>query len=162
MLIGVLSDSHGHARPVRDAVDLFARLGVSHIVHCGDIGGVQVLDELIGWPCTLVWGNTDEPCGGLLAYAKGAGLSAPQAGPVSLALGGKSLLIFHGHERGFDAACVSESADYVLHGHTHVARDDRIGRTRIINPGALHRAKPKTVATLDLATDGLEFHGIAG
>jgi predicted phosphodiesterase len=25
--------------------------------------------------------------------------------------------------------------DYLLHGHTHVRRDERAGRTRIINPG---------------------------
>ena len=37
-----------------------------------------------------------------------------------------------------------------------VFADQRIGRTRIINPGALHRASPKTVALLDTERDKLE------
>ena len=42
--------------------------------------------------------------------------------------------------------------------YPHLRRDERVGRTRIINPGALHRAKQYTVATLDLSCDKLEFH----
>ena len=37
-------------------------------------------------------------------------------------------------------------------------REDRlVGRVRVINPGALHRANPKTVALLDTAADRVEF-----
>lgn len=160
MLLGILSDSHGHWQPVRKAVELFQQCGVGHIIHCGDIGGVQVLDELVGCTCTLVWGNTDVPTGEVLAYARGAGLSPPQTGPARMTLDGKSLVVFHGHERGFEAACIADVADYVLHGHTHQTRDERCGKSRIINPGALHRARPKTVATLDLQTDQLTFHEV--
>jgi predicted phosphodiesterase len=46
--------------------------------------------------------------------------------------------------------------DYVFHGHTHVAEERKSGRTRVINPGALHRARPKTFAILDLASGALE------
>ena len=31
--------------------------------------------------------------------------------------------------------------------------DERLGRLRIVNPGALHRAAQKTVALVDLNTD---------
>jgi predicted phosphodiesterase len=44
-----------------------------------------------------------------------------------------------------------------LHGHTHVARDERLGPLRVINPGALQRAAVHTVATLDLRTDQVGF-----
>ena len=47
--------------------------------------------------------------------------------------------------------------DYLLLGHTHVARDWRLGRLRIINPGALYRASKKTVATLDTRTDAVRY-----
>lgn len=160
MLLGILSDSHGHWQPVRRAIEIFDRQAVQHIIHCGDIGGVQVLDELVGRACTLVWGNTDTPSNELLAYARGAGLAVPQAGPARLFLDGKSLLVFHGHERGFETACNDGTADYVLHGHTHQARDERCGKCRIINPGALHRARPKTAATLDTVTDDVTFFEI--
>jgi predicted phosphodiesterase len=42
-------------------------------------------------------------------------------------------------------------------GHSHVPSEQRSGRVRIINPGALYRAATKTVALLDLARDRLEF-----
>jgi hypothetical protein len=47
--------------------------------------------------------------------------------------------------------------DYLFHGHTHVVRDDRIGKLRIINPGALYRASRKTVALLNLTDDRLQY-----
>jgi predicted phosphodiesterase len=47
--------------------------------------------------------------------------------------------------------------EYVLHGHTHRANDVSIAGLRIINPGALFRARPHTVATLDLARDAVAF-----
>lgn len=161
MLIGILSDSHGHPAPVQRAMALFDGLGVEHIIHCGDIGGLEVLDELVGRRCTMVWGNTDVPGGGILGFLQAAGLAAPRIGPVQVTLDGKRIAVFHGHERGFEAACVTMEVDYIFHGHTHEKRDDRIGKTRIINPGALHRARLRTVATLDTATDALTFHVIA-
>jgi hypothetical protein len=40
-------------------------------------------------------------------------------------------------------------------------RDERFGRTRIINPGALFRASEKTVALLDTEADQLDYLRIA-
>ncbi|RLS46748.1 MAG: metallophosphoesterase, partial [Planctomycetota bacterium] len=54
-----------------------------------------------------------------------------------------------------------EGVDYLLHGHTHVCRDERHGATRIINPGALHRASEFTVALLDTDSDELQFLVVA-
>ena len=160
MLVGILSDSHGHPIPVQQAMALFDARGVEHIIHCGDIGGLEVFDELVGRRCTMVWGNTDVPGGGVLGYLQAAGLSAPQIGPARVTLEGKTIAVFHGHERGFDTAVANLGVDYIFHGHTHECRDDRVGKTRIINAGALHRARRKTVAMLDTATDELTFHEI--
>jgi predicted phosphodiesterase len=44
----------------------------------------------------------------------------------------------------------------VFYGHTHQAAEHRTGKTRVINPGALHRARPKTFVVLDLATGEVE------
>jgi hypothetical protein len=51
--------------------------------------------------------------------------------------------------------------DYLFHGHTHVAAERRTGPTRIINPGALHRAKPKTFVVLDPASGAIESISIS-
>jgi predicted phosphodiesterase len=50
---------------------------------------------------------------------------------------------------------LAEDVDYLLHGHTHELRDERVGATRIINPGALHRAPRYTAAILDPKADDL-------
>ncbi len=148
---------------------LFDELGVDHVIHCGDVGGMPVFDQLAGRPCTFVWGNMDLPDDGLLAYLETIGLAVPNEAPVRLTLDDKRFAVFHGHEYGFERALASLGVDYILHGHTHVARDDRRAAfadrrdgTRIINPGALHRARRKTVATLDTAADELGFHVVPG
>jgi putative phosphoesterase len=161
LLIGVLSDSHGRFRAVRKALDLFDRLSVAHVIHCGDVGGVEVFDELADRSLTFVWGNTDFPDDGLLAYLRTVGIATPTAAPTCVELNGKRFAVFHGHEREFDDLSRIE-ADFVLHGHTHVARDEVIAGKRVINPGALHRAAKKTVATIDTVTGRVDFHQIAG
>jgi putative phosphoesterase len=162
MLVGIMSDSHGRQRAVRAALALFDARGVSHVVHCGDVGGQVVFDELVGRSVTFVWGNTDVPSGGLLAYLATVGVRPPRSVPETLRLDGKTLAVYHGHEPGFDEAVRGTRFDYLLHGHTHERRDERSGRMRVINPGALHRASPHTVAVLDTAADALEFLTVAG
>ena len=76
MLIGILSDSHGRHLAVRQAMQLFDEHGVEHVVHCGDVGGIPVFDEMLGRPLTFVFGNMDFPDTPLYAYLEAAGLKA--------------------------------------------------------------------------------------
>ncbi len=139
---------------------LFDKLGVGHVIHCGDVGGTEVFDELVGRACTFVWGNMDDLDSGLIAYLQTVGIHPPDEIPVRLTLDGKTFAVFHGHEHGFERAIDTLDVDYILHGHTHVPRDIRRQRARIVNPGALHRARRKTVATLNTETEALTFHEI--
>jgi predicted phosphodiesterase len=34
--------------------------------------------------------------------------------------------------------------------HGHVPREERVGKTLVLNPGALYRANPRTFAVVDL------------
>lgn len=157
MRLGILSDSHDRVEQARRAVDLLVQSGTQCLIHCGDVGGIDAFDVLVGHPAHFVWGNTDVLSQGLLAYLETVELSPPEKIPLELNLDGKRIWVFHGHEPGFQNALKSGQADYILHGHTHVARDERFGRTRVINPGALHRARQYTVAILDLADDTVTF-----
>lgn len=156
MLIAILSDSHGRVDNVRQALELLAPFSPSAYFHCGDVGGEDVLALFAGLPLHFVWGNTDAPSGGTRAFCETVGLPLPD-GPVRITLDGKSIAMFHGHENAFSREIRAPRTDYIFHGHTHEKTDYRIGRTRVINPGALHRARVKTVATLDLAADELRF-----
>ncbi len=47
--------------------------------------------------------------------------------------------------------------DILLHGHTHVPRDETIGGVRFLNPGCVtrpNRGAPASVAWLEIANDG--------
>lgn len=160
MLIGILSDSHGYHRMVRKATILFDRLGVDRIIHCGDVGGIPVFDELIDRTLDFVWGNTDDPGQSVYAYLDAVGITPPGDAPLLLSMDGRKLAVFHGHENAFQRPVADLDVDYVLHGHTHEPRNETVSGVRIINPGALHRAKRKTVATLDLRTGAVMFHEI--
>jgi predicted phosphodiesterase len=81
---------------------------------------------------------------------------------ADLTLDGKKIAIIHGdHPSRFNAILKAQEHDYLCCGHSHIRRDERVGKTRIINPGALHRATEKTVALLDTLSDKLEFIRIA-
>lgn len=152
-----MSDSHGDVEMVRRALARFDEEGVDRIIHCGDVGGIEVFELMAGRDLAFVWGNCDEPDAALDAFLNTVGLARPALAPLHLELAGKTFAVFHGHERGFPVAVHRPSTDYLLHGHTHVCRDERRGRCRIINPGALHRARIRTAAVLDPAADDLQF-----
>ncbi len=159
MVIGILSDSHGDSDIVRQALTALEQAGAERFVHCGDVGGMNVFDQFAGRNVDFVWGNMDCPDGVLLGYVTDLGLPLPTV-PLSLELAGKRVAVCHGHEPCFRDIVFKGRHDYLLCGHTHERGDRRENGVRIINPGALHRARVKTVATLDLATDTLTFYAL--
>jgi len=157
MRVGVLSDTHGNIGATTMAVSLLRGRGADFFVHCGDIGSVSVLDVLADLPTAFVWGNCDYDRGTLQSYATALGLRCLGTGG-ELTLAHKRLFVLHGDDAALKNIVLKQQQhDFVLQGHTHVPEDRRIGRLRLINPGALHRVKVPTVALLDLATDQVEL-----
>jgi uncharacterized protein len=161
VLLGVMSDSHGRIERVRQALAVLDAERVDAVIHCGDVGGLEVLEELAGRRCWFVWGNSDYPQPAWRAEVQALGLPWPE-GPVEIGLNGQRLAVYHGHERGFQQAISAGEFDYVLHGHTHRAADIRGRETRVINPGALHRVAVPTVAVLDVEADEVRFLPVTG
>ncbi len=168
MVLGILSDTHGHARRTAAAVRLLEQLGAEAFVHCGDIGSPDVLDELAGRRAWVALGNTDWEEMNLAAYGAALGLVVGRTVPLRFELAGHGIAVFHGHEPQFAALLDDtpataayraglQACKYVLYGHRHVAADARLGPWRLINPGALYRASAHTVATLDLERDMVQF-----
>lgn len=166
MKIGILSDTHGAVGRAIRALELLLARECRAILHCGDIGSEEVLHELAALcrahaaPLHAVLGNVDLYDAGVREFSDGD-TARVWGSRAELELAGKRIAILHGHEiRSLMAAISSGEFDYVFTGHTHQTRDERAGRTRVVNPGAVHRANPPTVAALDLATDALEFISI--
>ncbi|MHC5026771.1 MAG: YfcE family phosphodiesterase [Planctomycetota bacterium] len=155
MRLGLLSDSHGQVATTRDAVAALRAAGAECLLHLGDVGSEEVIDELVGMPARVVFGNCDLDDAELGRYAQLVGVAVEH--PCgTLDAQGLVVAFTHGHLSDVVARALATEPDYLLHGHTHVLRDDRIGATRVINPGALFRAARYTAAVLDTATDRLE------
>lgn len=166
--VGLLSDSHGRAEVTRKGVHALLDSGIDLLVHLGDIGTVEVIDELAVQrpdtgrqvPARLVFGNTDWDAGPLGEYARHLGVRVDHpVGEIALEHG--ELVFCHGHQAKVMHAALARGVRYLCHGHTHQASDRKSGATRVINPGALCRAHRYTVAVLDTDTDELTFITIA-
>lgn len=160
MRIGLLSDSHGRADTTAKAVRALLDHGAELLLHLGDVGSEAVIDELVGHHARIVFGNCDDEIGSLTRYAglMGVGVDHPMGG---LEIAGKRIAFTHGHLQHLVDQALLDGVDYLFHGHSHELRDQRVGRTRIINPGALFRAPRYTAAVLDPARDALEIIDVA-
>ncbi|MDB5324754.1 MAG: hypothetical protein JWM57_323 [Phycisphaerales bacterium] len=157
MILGILSDTHGDYEIATRAIRLLREHGAKRLIHCGDVGDERVLAAMAGMPSTFTFGNNDWDHDELEQYGNAIGIDCVQFGG-GLLLDGKYVAITHGdNPRTVARFCEDPQTDYLLTGHSHVRQDKRVGRVRWINPGALYRAAVKSVATLDLATDTLEF-----
>src|SRR5262249_29441050 len=74
-----------------------------------------------------------------------------------LELEGCKIAFVHGHvDQVLRDLKRSGEFDFLFYGHTHKPDDYQFGPTRVVNPGALQRAVPKTFATVDLKTKQIE------
>jgi uncharacterized protein len=129
----VLADTHDR---LREKVTELAK-DADEIWHLGDVCADAILNELraIGPGVTVVRGNCD------------SNFEWPLV--VDLVRGGLKFRLQHVlPDRPPD------DVDVVLHGHTHVSRNERRGRVLFLNPGCVtrpNRGAPPSVAWLEIA-----------
>lgn len=156
MLIGVLSDTHGRADTVAKALAEFRARGVELLIHCGDIDDAETVAAFAGWTVHFVYGNCDGDRHGIkrAIEAIGGTLHDPFG---HLELAGKQIAWLHGDKPGLkDDLEGSGYYDYLFYGHTHVAAQQAVGKTMVINPGALFRTSSKSCLVVNLATGDCE------
>jgi uncharacterized protein len=123
-IVGLISDTHGLLRPqVHQAL-----AGAELILHAGDVGGDEILDELsLIAPVLAVYGNTDAPGNPRLRES------------ITCTVGGVSIHVSHGHEVGSPTpARLLEryAAQVIVYGHTHRQLIASAGGRLVVNPGA--------------------------
>jgi putative phosphoesterase len=115
---------------------------VDEIWHLGDVCALRLLEKMrkLGPPVTVVQGNCD---------------STPSWPPVvQLERNGVRFRLVHippppSHR--------PSDCDVLLHGHTHVPRDETFGGVRFLNPGCVtrpNRGAPASAAHLEISADG--------
>jgi putative phosphoesterase len=156
MQIGILSDTHSRYDTVEKALRLLQDRKVNVVLHCGDIEDSETVWLFQGFTAHFVFGNCDTERHSLRQAVHGIG-EALHDGYGALELEGVKVAFTHGDDhRLLHDLEVSGAFDFLFYGHTHKAEEHRTGPTRVINPGALHRANPKTFVVLDLATREVE------
>jgi len=151
MKIGVISDTHGHVANTMAAVRMLEPLGAQAVLHCGDIGSPEIPKLLAAWPAHFVFGNCDGDHDELRAAIEREGMAC-YGRFGNLELGGRRIALIHSDDaRLFRQVTTSGQYDLVCFGHTHQAEQRREGKTLVLNPGALYRATPHSLAIVDLA-----------
>src|SRR5579863_6565744 len=137
-IIGLISDTHGLLRPEA----LRALEGSDLIIHAGDVGGPEILEELRRLtPVVAVKGNvdTDTWCAGL-----------PE---TAVAEAGSSLIYVLHDVKALDLKPAAAGIAMVVSGHSHKPlREEREG-VLYVNPGSAGPRRfnlPVTVARVDL------------
>jgi putative phosphoesterase len=150
MHIAILSDTHSRLATVSKALQILRDRKIHTVLHCGDIECPETVSLFTGFDAHFVYGNCDHDKKSLeRAIAQACGTLHGHWGQLERE--GIRIAFTHGDDgRLLRDLEQSGHFDYVFHGHTHQAREHRVGPTRVINPGALHRANPKTFILLDL------------
>ena len=134
--IFVLADTHNRL-PAN--IEALAR-DADEIWHLGDVCDPSILEtvESIGPPVTIVHGNCDSNSEWPLV--------------VDLERNGVRFQLVH-----IPPERAPANIDVLLHGHTHVPRNERLDGVLFLNPGCVtrpNRGAQASVANLDIASDG--------
>jgi putative phosphoesterase len=140
--VGLVSDTHDNEPAVRAAAGFLRERRPDLVLHLGDVTTKGTLALLVGLPLVVLRGNNDPPTMGALDWSD--------------TLAGVKVHAHHGHLKPH----LQGEPDVLLHGHTHRRRAERVGRTLVVNPGALHRAPTKTIALLRLPACEVEFYEV--
>ncbi len=159
-MIGIISDTHEQKGEMQKAIKIFKSRNVKLVVHCGDLISPPTLDLFKGMKVIMVFGNNDGEKAGLNKKAESNGFERITE-TKEFEYENKKFFVSHGHaESILEEAIKSQRYDYILTGHTHKKRDERVGRTRIINPGSLFTDNENTIAILDANKDKLIFEKV--
>lgn len=136
MRILVLADTHNHLPPKLEEL----AVGADEIWHLGDVVAPSLLESIrtAGPPLTIVRGNCD------------ASYEWPLV--ADLERNGVRFRLIHIPPKHAPA-----NIDVLLHGHTHVPRDEVRGGVRFLNPGCVtrpNRGAPASIAHLEISEAG--------
>ena len=145
--VGVISDTHGLLR----AEALAVLRGCDAIVHAGDIGKPEVLEQLAALaPLTAIRGNVDKWATDLPDTAE-------------LTIAGKRFYVIHNvEELELDPRSAGFAA--VISGHSHVPKNEMRDGVLYLNPGSAGPKRfklPVAVAKIRVLEDGVEAELVA-
>jgi hypothetical protein len=165
MKIGVVSDTRDNRDGLKLLLDKLLVGGARWLFHCGGLGGVDMIDLLKPWQIYIVRGERERDWQAIELALQKSRLQSSLPTHMTVTMEGKRIGLCRGEDMGLvNQWAKSREFDYIFHGHTLRRRDERVGRTRIVNPGSLGgpRYQPRSGCLIDLATDEVRFVEIPG
>lgn len=156
-MIGIIADTHDNVENILKAVEVFKKNKVDFVIHLGDIVAPASVMFFKGVKVKFIKGNCDGDLEKISMKAKEIG-SEFVGNILELEIEGKKIAAIHGdHPIMLGKLIQSGKYDFVLYGHTHQSKDEMVGKTRVINPGAHYWHSEGTIVLLDVASDKIEF-----
>lgn len=161
MLVGLISDTHDNLPAIIKAVRTFNSYEVGLVLHAGDYVAPFTFRAYMGLGCKLigVYGNVDGDRSLLRERFSSLGFKV-ESEFEEFEVEGVKVALLHGvHPQIVDALALSGKYDVVVHGHTHLRRNQKLGKTLVVNPGEAcgYLYETKSIALLDTATLKVEF-----
>jgi putative phosphoesterase len=156
MLVGLISDTHDDRERTERALELLDERAPEAILHAGDLNTGELV-SLFGRHWTwLAQGNMDRP-DAIRDAIEESGADISYGVKHDVDVGEATIGLIHGDDEGRLQGMIESGAyELVVHGHTHEFRDERVGSTRVVNPGAVHRASTPSVCVYNVEEDTLE------
>jgi putative phosphoesterase len=154
MLIGVMSDTHDNLNLVDKAVSKLNDEGVELVLHAGDYVSPFVIPKFSALTARLigVYGNNDGDHQMLRQRFEEARNCEIRGRFAEVNVENYRVALLHGDETALlNVLLKCNYFDAVVHGHTHNACIERVGKTLVVNPGEVcgYLTSKPTVAVLD-------------
>lgn len=163
MKIGILSDTHDQTINIEAAIQILKKHSIQKLFHCGDVTLLSSMELIREFPLSLTFGNGDIMTGEIKNFIMSTNSENSVGYQYEGECFGKKIGMTHSHLKGvMDGMINSQSFDYVFFGHTHLRSDQKIGSTRVINPGSLGGLKKQTrsICILNIEKDEAIFEEI--
>jgi putative phosphoesterase len=170
MKIAILSDTHDNLANLKKAIFWIEKEKIKIILHCGDLASIETLEEILknfSGKIYLVLGNMDKDYQlhehlehfDVLENNRMLNLKRVKIEREfgEIEINNKKIAFCHFPKIALELS-KSQKYDLIFYGHTHKPWQEKIGKTKLVNPGNLAGLFFKaTFAVYDTKTDEIEL-----
>ena len=152
-LIGIISDTHDNIYLIDETIEKLNEMGVALVLHAGDYISPFTVHHYKPLKAKLVgvFGNNCAERDLLTKLFREIG-GELRGFFAEVIVDRLKIALLHGHEEELLHSIIASGAyDVIVHGHTHEAKVQKVGRTLVINPGEVcgYLSGKCTMATLN-------------
>ena len=138
MKIAIISDTHDNVLKTKKCLEELSKKGIKQIFHLGDFCSPFMIDLFKEFNVKAVLGNNDADVFRIMTKIKNLEFKL-QDQLYEINVGNNKVALYHGTSKEIvEAVAKSGLYDVLCHGHTHKVRNEKIGKTLVLNPRTLN------------------------